>query len=99
MSSSIADGGANLIKQEDEFAARMRKLHGRVPTTVILITMVQEKVHEKRAMDEVRLKVCDMSSPHLVNNTTQVSTDRVVSNCLFTLQAPLLQHTTDKCVD
>ena len=60
MGSNLADGGAKLLKQEDDIAARMRKLRGRVPTTVELVAMVQEN-EKKAAVEEVKQKVCGTS--------------------------------------
>ena len=56
MISNLADGGATcrLLKQEDDIAARMLKLRGRVPTTDELVAMVQEK-KKKAAVEEVKL--------------------------------------------
>ena len=60
MVSYLADGGAKLLKQEDDIAARMQKLRGSVPTTEELVAMVQEK-KKKAAVEEVKQKVCGTS--------------------------------------
>ena len=53
MVSNLADSGAILLKQEDDIAARMLQLRGRVPTTDELVAMVQE--NKKATVEEVSL--------------------------------------------
>ena len=64
MVSNLADGGAKLFKQDDAIAARMRKLHGRVPTTDELVAMVQEN-KKKAAVEEVKQYMYSSQAPLL----------------------------------
>ena len=73
----------NCSKQEDDIAARMLKLRGRVPTTDELVAMVQEK--KKAAVEEVKQKVCGTSI-----QLVPVDTDgTVLLVSMYSSQAPL----------